>query len=110
MSATGRFKGETEVNPLEPDACSCARSAPGSDEPYPATLAIHAASTFCREFDTETRRAVGFYDALMRLSIGLEEPGDIITDLQRALAAAQPPLAASGIHAQTNDHSQQTEG
>ena len=110
MSATGRFKGEIEVNPLEPDACSCARSAPGSDEPYPATLAIHAASTFCREFDTETRRAVGFYDDLMRLSIGLEEPADILADLQKALAAAQSPPSSCNGPIPPADHTKPREG
>jgi cystathionine beta-lyase/cystathionine gamma-synthase len=35
----------------------------------------------------EQRLATGITDGLIRLSVGLEDPGDIIYDLRRALAA-----------------------
>jgi cystathionine gamma-synthase len=39
------------------------------------------------ELSTEERLAVGIKDNLIRLSVGLEDPDDLIADLQRALAA-----------------------
>jgi cystathionine beta-lyase/cystathionine gamma-synthase len=33
----------------------------------------------------EEREAVGIYDGLIRLSVGLEDPEDLITDLDQAL-------------------------
>lgn len=66
-----------------------------------STLVIHPASTFYREIDDETRRAAGVSDGLVRLSIGLEEPTDIIDDLRRALAAAHTPTPDCGVHSQT---------
>jgi methionine-gamma-lyase len=33
----------------------------------------------------EEREAAGIYDGLIRLSVGLEEPEDIIADLEQAL-------------------------
>jgi cystathionine beta-lyase/cystathionine gamma-synthase len=39
----------------------------------------------------DVRRAVGIGDGLIRLSIGLEEIGDLIADLQRGFAAAFEP-------------------
>ncbi len=49
------------------------------------TLVIHPASTFCRDLPETARRAVGVSDDLVRLSIGLEHPDDLITDLNQAL-------------------------
>ncbi|OGV63114.1 MAG: acetyl-L-homoserine sulfhydrolase [Lentisphaerae bacterium RIFOXYC12_FULL_60_16] len=50
------------------------------------TLVIHPASTFCREMSVEDRAAVGVSDNLVRLSIGIEHPDDIISDLEQSLA------------------------
>ncbi len=36
----------------------------------------------------ETRRALGIGDGLIRLSIGLEHPADLVADLEHALAEA----------------------
>jgi methionine-gamma-lyase len=33
----------------------------------------------------QEREAAGIYDGLIRLSVGLEDPGDIIDDLDQAL-------------------------
>jgi cystathionine beta-lyase/cystathionine gamma-synthase len=39
-----------------------------------------------RALDAETRARIGIGDGLIRLSIGIEDPADIIADLDRALA------------------------
>ncbi|MDD3505774.1 MAG: aminotransferase class I/II-fold pyridoxal phosphate-dependent enzyme [Sulfurimonas sp.] len=49
------------------------------------TLALHMASTIYRDFDEDTRKFLGITDGLIRVSIGLENPQDIIEDF---LAAA----------------------
>ncbi len=49
------------------------------------TLASHAASTTHRQMDPEARRLAGIADGLVRVSIGLEDPQDILDDLERAL-------------------------
>lgn len=55
----------------------------------PETLATHPASMTHPDVPIEQRKAVGITDGLVRLSIGLEDPEEIIEDLQRALRAAQ---------------------
>lgn len=50
------------------------------------TLALHMASTIYRDFDDETRKFLGITDGLIRVSIGLENPQDIIDDFKGALA------------------------
>jgi cystathionine beta-lyase/cystathionine gamma-synthase len=52
------------------------------------TLALYPAHASHRGLTPEERRAVGIGDGLVRLSIGIEEPADLIADLERALAAA----------------------
>ncbi|OIP52963.1 MAG: O-acetylhomoserine sulfhydrylase [Helicobacteraceae bacterium CG2_30_36_10] len=49
------------------------------------TLALHMASTIYRDFDEDTRKFLGITEGLIRISIGLENPKDIIKDF---LAAA----------------------
>lgn len=48
------------------------------------TLALHMASTIYRDFDEETRKFLGISDGLIRVSIGLENPQDIIDDFIQA--------------------------
>lgn len=48
------------------------------------TLALHMASTIYSDFDTETRKFLGITDGLIRISIGLENPQDIIYDFLNA--------------------------
>ena len=44
------------------------------------TLALHMASTIYSDFDNETKSFLGITDGLIRISIGLENPQDIIED------------------------------
>jgi len=48
------------------------------------TLALHMASTIYSDFDQETRKFLGITDGLIRISIGLENPEDIINDFLNA--------------------------
>jgi O-acetylhomoserine (thiol)-lyase len=52
------------------------------------SLIIHPASTTHRQLTDEQRKAAGAGDDVVRLSIGIEDPADIIADLEQALAAA----------------------
>jgi O-succinylhomoserine sulfhydrylase len=51
------------------------------------SLITHPATTTHQRFTPEVRAAMGVSDGLVRLSIGLEHPQDLIDDLTRALAA-----------------------
>ncbi len=48
------------------------------------TLALHMASTIYSDFDADTRKFLGITDGLIRISIGLENPQDIINDFLQA--------------------------
>jgi len=48
------------------------------------TLALHMASTIYSDFDEKTRKFLGITDGLIRISIGLENPQDIIEDFLKA--------------------------
>ena len=48
------------------------------------TLALHMASTIYSDFDEETKKFLGITDGLIRISIGLENPRDIIDDFLKA--------------------------
>ncbi len=50
------------------------------------TLAVHPASTTHSPLTPEERRRGGVTEGLIRMSIGLEEPQDLIADLEQALA------------------------
>lgn len=51
------------------------------------SLACHPASTTHAAMDAASRLAAGVTDDLIRLSIGVEDPDDLIIDLQQALQA-----------------------
>ncbi|MFQ5993884.1 MAG: O-acetylhomoserine aminocarboxypropyltransferase [Acidiferrobacterales bacterium] len=53
------------------------------------SLVIHPASTTHHRMDLEALRAAGISEGLVRLSIGLEDPEDLIEDLSRALYLSQ---------------------
>ncbi|HEY5662973.1 MAG TPA: O-acetylhomoserine aminocarboxypropyltransferase [Ilumatobacter sp.] len=53
------------------------------------TLVIHPASTTHGQLSGEQLEASGITEDLVRLSVGLEDPDDIIDDLARALKASQ---------------------
>ena len=52
------------------------------------SLVIHSASTTHRQLTPEQREAAGAGDDVVRLSIGIEDPEDLIDDLDQALKAA----------------------
>jgi O-acetylhomoserine (thiol)-lyase len=49
------------------------------------TLALHPASTIFAGFTDEEQKSLGVGDSMIRLSIGIEDPEDIINDIQEAL-------------------------
>ena len=48
------------------------------------TLALHMASTIYSDFDNDTKSFLGITDGLIRISVGLENPQDIIEDFLNA--------------------------
>ena len=55
----------------------------------PRSLVIHPASTTHQQMDAAALEAAGISEGLVRLSVGLEDPDDLIEDLKRGLQAAQ---------------------
>ncbi|NAZ87666.1 O-succinylhomoserine sulfhydrylase [Kineococcus indalonis] len=49
------------------------------------SLATHPATTTHRRLGEQGRAAIGLSDAVLRLSVGLEDPDDLLDDLDRAL-------------------------
>ena len=49
------------------------------------SLITHPATTTHRRLGEEGRRAVGITDGIVRLSVGLEDPDDLLEDLEQAL-------------------------
>jgi cystathionine beta-lyase/cystathionine gamma-synthase len=49
------------------------------------TIATHPATHTHDSMTPQERQAAGIYDGLIRLSVGLEDPADIIADLEQAL-------------------------
>jgi cystathionine gamma-synthase/methionine-gamma-lyase len=49
------------------------------------TIVLHPASSSHRALSAAERAAVGISDGLVRLSVGIEDAGDIIADLDQAL-------------------------
>jgi O-acetylhomoserine (thiol)-lyase len=60
------------------------------------SLVIHPASTTHFRVDDETLKASGIGPGTVRLSIGLEDPEDLIDDLKRAFRAAEKAAPTSG--------------
>jgi cystathionine beta-lyase/cystathionine gamma-synthase len=52
------------------------------------TLAVHAASVTHTQLSAEQRRALGITDGFIRVSVGLEDPEDLLDDFARALEKA----------------------
>lgn len=63
---------------------ACAESLGGVE-----SLAEHPAIMTHASIPAETRRALGIADGLIRLSVGLEDEGDLWDDLERGFAAAR---------------------
>jgi len=53
------------------------------------SLVIHPASTTHQQMDAEALEAAGVSEDMVRLSVGIEDAGDLIGDLDRALRASQ---------------------
>ena len=49
------------------------------------TLAIHPATSSHRELSPSRRERLGVRENLVRLSVGIEHPEDIVADLEQAL-------------------------
>jgi O-succinylhomoserine sulfhydrylase len=54
------------------------------------SLITHPATTTHQRLSPEVRAELGIFDRSVRLSIGLEDAGDLMADLDQALAAARP--------------------
>jgi cystathionine beta-lyase/cystathionine gamma-synthase len=50
-----------------------------------STLVTHPASTTSVNMPREVRRAAGIGDGLIRISVGIEDPDDLIADFEQAL-------------------------
>jgi O-acetylhomoserine (thiol)-lyase len=59
------------------------------------SLIIHPASTTHEQLSPEQQRATGVTPELVRLSLGIEDPRDLIADLDQALGEAAPKAAAT---------------
>ena len=77
----GREAGERFMDALE--LCGRATSLGGVD-----TVLHHPASTSHRQYSPEQLAAAGISAGLLRLSVGCEDAGDIVADLDQALAQA----------------------
>lgn len=53
------------------------------------SIATHPWSTTHKALAEETRREMGISEGLIRISAGLEDPGDLVEDVERALAASR---------------------
>jgi cystathionine gamma-synthase len=80
-----RLRGDARATSRVIDACRLATLAPslGATE----TLIEQPACMSYFELTTEEREAIGIYDDLVRLSLGLEDANDVIADLDQALSA-----------------------
>ncbi len=70
--------------------CSRAESLGGLE-----TLITHPSSTTHADLAPELRHSLGISDGLVRLSVGLEAPEDIVADLEQAFASAEVATSAS---------------
>jgi O-acetylhomoserine (thiol)-lyase len=61
------------------------------------SLIIHPASTTHEQLTAEQQRATGVVPELIRLSVGLEDPRDLIADLDAALTAAESPATSGAL-------------
>ena len=59
-------------------------------------VVIHPASTTHHRMDSDALAAGGIGEGTIRLSIGLEDPADLIGDLTQGLRAAAKTMQAKG--------------
>ena len=60
------------------------------------SLVIHPASTTHFRMDAAALQSAGITEGTIRLSIGLEDPDDLIDDLKRGLKAAEKAMSGKG--------------
>jgi cystathionine beta-lyase/cystathionine gamma-synthase len=65
------------------------------------TIAVHPPSTTHRQLDDAALAAAGIPAGLVRVSVGLEDVDDLITDFERGLAAVRTVLAAPVVQQST---------
>jgi cystathionine beta-lyase/cystathionine gamma-synthase len=61
------------------------------------SIVTHSATMTHADVPAEQRRAAGISDGLVRLSVGLEDPADVIADLTQALAAAHAAVNTPAV-------------
>ena len=49
------------------------------------TLVSHPATSSHRELSSEQRVAIGITESMVRISVGIEDAGDLIADIEQAL-------------------------
>ncbi|MNX77731.1 Methionine gamma-lyase [compost metagenome] len=59
------------------------------------SLVEHPATMTHSDIPPESQRACGITEGLIRLSVGVENPEDLIRDIEQALQASQAPVPAS---------------
>ena len=67
------------------------------------SLVIHPASTTHFRMDAAALAAAGIGEGTIRLSIGLEDPDDLIDDLKQALKAAARPTGGGKTSASAKE-------
>ena len=60
------------------------------------TLVIHPASTTHGQLSPEEREEAGVTEDLIRMSVGIEDPADILADLEQAIEAATRACRSDG--------------
>ncbi len=78
-------EGDLEHVAIFMDALALVQPATTLGDVY--SLALYPARSSHRALSAETRRLIGIGDGLVRLSIGIEDPADIMADLGQALQA-----------------------
>ena len=81
------IKGGREAGRRFIEACSLASHLANVGDAK--SLVIHPASTTHQQMDAAQLEAAGVGEDMIRLSVGLEDPGDIVEDLRQALRASQ---------------------
>jgi O-acetylhomoserine (thiol)-lyase len=61
------------------------------------SLVIHPASTTPRQLSDDELRAAGVGPGTIRLSVGIEDIGDLIWDLEQGFRAAKRPAGSAAV-------------
>ena len=74
------------------------------------TLVVHPASTTHAQMDEAQQRLAGVRPEMVRLSVGIEEPDDVIADLDGGLAAGERTTASEDADERAADGAADEEG